>query len=88
MYFVPDDTEKAGFYTCRKCDYRFLSMQTMKKIPCPLCEQDIDYEIGPDENLEDYLDTADLNEVVEGKENVERMDILLSAAFTDDESWV
>ena len=37
----------------------FLSMQTMKRIPCPDCEAEIDYEIGPDESLEDVLDTAD-----------------------------
>lgn len=88
MYFVPDGTEKCGFYECKRCDYRFLSLQTMKKIPCPLCEQEIDFEIGPDESLEDLLDTSELIDVIDGAEDVERMDILLSAAYTDDESWV
>ncbi len=88
MYFVPDDTEKCGFYECKRCDYRFLSLQTMQKIPCPICEQDIDYEVGPDESLEDLLDTAQLIDVIEGADDVERMDVLLSAAYTDDESWI
>ena len=88
MYFVEDGTEKCGFYECRKCNYRFLSMATAARTACPLCEQDIDYEIGPDEALEDLLETADLMEVVEGKENVERMDTLLSVAYAEDESWI
>ena len=32
----------------------------MEKIPCPDCEAEIDYEIGPDESMEDILDTAQL----------------------------
>lgn len=88
MYFLDNGTEKCGFYECRKCSYRFLSVVTDKKTSCPLCEQDIDYEIGPDESLEDLLETADLIDVIEGIEDVERMDILLSAAFAEDESWI
>lgn len=34
----------------------------MEKIPCPDCEAEIDYEIGPDESMEDILDTAQLSE--------------------------
>ena len=88
MYFLDNGTTKCGFYECRKCNYRFLSIATTKKTSCPLCEQDIDYEIGPDESLEDLLETADLIDIIEGAEDVERMDILLSAAFSDDESWI
>ena len=88
MYFLEDGTEKCGFYECRKCNYRFLSIVTEKKTSCPLCEQDIDYEIGPDESLEDLLETADLIDVIEGKEDVERMDTLLSVAYAEDESWI
>lgn len=88
MYFLEDGTEKCGFYECRKCSYRFLSPMTVKKIPCPLCEQDIDYEIGPDESLEDLLDTSDLIDVIEGTEEVEKMDTLLSIAYAEDESWI
>lgn len=87
MYFVPDGTKKCGFYECKKCDYRFLSLETTEKIACPICEEDIDYEIGPDECLEDLLETAILQQVVEG-DDVERMDALLSVAYTDDESWI
>ena len=60
MYYVPDGTKECGYYECKKCGNRFLSMQTMKRIPCPDCEAEIDYEIGPDESLEDVLDTAEL----------------------------
>lgn len=88
MYFVPDETKKCGFYECRKCSYRFLSIQTMKKIPCPECESSIDYEIGPGESLEDLLDTADLLDIIEGEEDVQRMDALLSCAYVEDDSWI
>ena len=49
MYYVPDGTKECGYYECKKCGNRFLSMQTMKRIPCPDCEAEIDYEIGPDD---------------------------------------
>ena len=55
MYYVPDGTKKCGYYECKKCGNRFLSLQTMEKIPCPDCEAEIDYEIGPDESMEDIL---------------------------------
>ena len=54
MYYVPDGTKECGYYECKKCGNRFLSMQTMKRIPCPDCEAEIDYEIGPDESLESF----------------------------------
>ena len=74
MYYVPDGTKECGYYECKKCGNRFLSMQTMKKIPCPDCEAEIDYEIGPDESLE---------------EEVAKMDALLSLALTGgDYNWV
>ena len=66
MYYVPDGTKKCGYYECKKCGNRFLSLQTMEKIPCPDCEAEIDYEIGPDENMEDILDTAQLLQKIEG----------------------
>ena len=34
MYYVPDGTKECGYYECKKCGNRFLSMQTMKRIPC------------------------------------------------------
>ena len=61
----------------------------MKRIPCPDCERDIDYEIGPDESLDDLLDTAELLQIVEGEEEVAKMDGLLSLAITGgDEEWI
>lgn len=88
MYFLDEGTAKCGFYECKKCNYRFLSLNTEKKAPCPLCEQDIDYEIGPGESLEELLETAELVQVIEGSEEVARMDALLSVAYVDDESWL
>ena len=89
MFYVPDGTTQCGFYECKKCGNRFLSLQTMKKIPCPDCERDIDYEIGPDESLDDLLDTAELLQIVEGEEEVSKMDGLLSLAITGgDEEWI
>ena len=73
MYYVPDGTKECGYYECKKCGNRFLSMQTMKRIPCPDCEAEIDYEIGPDESLEDVLDTAELIQKIEGEEEVEKI---------------
>ena len=76
MYYVPDGTKECGFYECKKCGNRFLSLQTMEKIPCPECEAEIDY-------------TAVLLEKIEGSEEVEKMDALLSLAITGgDDSWI
>ena len=77
MYYVPDGTKECGYYECKKCGNRFLSLQTMKRIPCPDCEQEIDYEIGPDESLEDVLDTAEFCRR-SSTEEVAKMDALLS----------
>lgn len=89
MYYLPDETTKCGFYECEKCGNRFLSIQIMERIPCPDCERDIDYEIGPDESLDDILDTARLQKVIEGAEEVERYDMLLSLAVTGgNEEWI
>ena len=82
MYYVPEGTKTCGYYECKKCGNRFLSMQTMSRIPCPDCAAEIDYEIGPDETMEDVVDTAVLLEKIEGEEEVARMDALLSLAVT------
>lgn len=89
MYYVPDGTKECGYYECKKCGSRFLSLQTMNKIPCPDCGMDIDYEIGPDETLEATEDTAVLVEKIIGEEEVEKMDSLLSLAITGgDYNWI
>ena len=69
MYDVPEGTKTCGYYECKKCGNRFLSMQTMSRIPCPDCAAEIDYEIGPGtETMEDVVDTAVLVEKIEGEE--------------------
>ena len=81
--------KSADIMNVKNVGNRFLSMQTMKRIPCPDCEAEIDYEIGPDESLEDVLDTAELIQKIEGEEEVEKMDTLLSLALTGgDYSWI
>ena len=63
--------------------------EAMEKIPCPDCEAEVDYEIGPGESLEDVLDTAVLLQKIEGEEEVEKMDALLSLAITGgDFDWI
>lgn len=81
MFYVPDDTKKCGYYECGCCGSKFLSLQTIGSIDCPYCQEDTDYEIGPDEDIKDVRDTAKLIEVLEG-EDVEKMDTLLSLAIT------
>ena len=45
--------------------------------------------IGPDEPLEDVLDTAELLQKIEGEEEVEKIDALLSLAITGgDCNWI
>ena len=55
---------------------------------CPSCEEDVDYEIGPDEVMGSSEKNAVLIEIEEG-EDVEKMDILLSLAITGgDYEWI
>ena len=45
--------------------------------------------LGPDESMEDILDTAQLLQKIEGEEEVEKMDALLSLAITGgDCNWI
>lgn len=81
MYYVPDGTKKCGYYECKECGEKFLSLQTMSSIDCPYCAEEVDLEIGPDEDMSHIQDTAKLISVLEG-EDVEKMDMLLSLAIT------
>lgn len=81
MYYVPDDTQKCGYYECSCCGEKFLSLQTAEKIDCIYCEADADYELGPDEAMEETKETAVLIQVLEG-EDIEKYDTLLSLAIT------
>ena len=56
---------------------------------CPYCGEAPDMEIGPDEEMPVVKETAKLLQVVRGKEEVERMDALLSLAVTGgDYNWI
>ena len=88
MYFVPDGTQICGFYECENCNTRFLSLQIAPRIVCPDCGEDVDMEIGPDEELPEVVESAKLLKVIEGEE-VEMMDGLLSLAITGgDYNWI
>lgn len=89
MYYVPDGTTKCGYYECEDCGERFLSLHTEPSIICPGCGEDIDWEIGLDEEMPTARETAKLIQIVEGAEEVEKMDMLLSLAITGgDYEWI
>ena len=89
MYYVPDGTQMCGFYECEDCGNRFLSLQIAPKIICPYCGEAPNMEIGPDEEMPVATETAKLLQVVEGEEEVEKMDALLSLAVTGgDYNWL
>lgn len=89
MYFVMDGTKRCGFYECSKCSYRFLDEMIFPTLVCPNCGEAVDMEIGPDEEMPESSETARLLEVIEGAEEVEKMDTLLSLAITGgDDSWI
>ena len=88
MYFVPDGTQICGFYECEECGNRFLDLRIGPSMVCPYCGEDIDMEIGPDDEMIECPETAKLKKVVK-REEVETMDGLLSLAFTGgDYSWI
>lgn len=89
MYYVPDGTKKCGYYECEECGERFLSLHLEENMECPYCEKDFDPEIGPDEVMEDTNDIARLQRILEGEEEIEKWDKLLSLAITGgDEEWL
>ena len=89
MYFVPDGTERCGFYECKDCGSRFLSVQIGPTLICPYCGEEVDMEIGPDEEMPDATEAAVLLEVILGGEEVQKMDTLLSLALVGgDYEWI
>lgn len=89
MFFVPDGTIRCGMYECSECGYRFLDTQIGPEIVCPSCGEVPDMEIGPDETMPDAVETAVLLQVIEGEEEVEKYDGLLSLAITGgDFDWI
>jgi len=81
MYYVPDGTQRCGYYECTECGERFLSLQIGPTLVCPSCGEAPDMELGPDDEMPKVHETAKLLQVVEGEE-VEKMDELLSLAIT------
>lgn len=89
MFYVPDGTEICGFYECSDCGARFLDIRVAPTLVCPYCGEVPDMEIGPDEEMPDCHEAAKLLQVVEGADEVERMDGLLSLALTGgDFEWL
>lgn len=82
MYFVPDGTERCGFYECKECHDRFLSLVVAPCIVCPSCGEEVDMEIGPDDDMPEAAENAILLEMLEGEETIEKYDQLLSLAIT------
>ena len=89
MYYVPDGTEKCGYFECKDCGSRFLDVKIGPQIVCPYCGEEPDMEIGLDEEMPKVTESAKLIQVVRGAEEVEKMDTLLSLAVTGgDFSWI
>lgn len=89
MFYVPDGTMICGYYECADCKMRFLSMAVMPAMICPYCGEAVDMEIGPDDEMPQAKESAKLVKVVEGEEEVEKMDGLLSLAITGgNEEWI
>jgi hypothetical protein len=80
MYYVPEGTTRCGYYECDTCKEKFLSLDTTDETECIYCANDIDMELGPDDDMSTG-NFARLIQVLEG-EDVEKMDTLLSLAIT------
>lgn len=88
MYYVPDGTERCGFFECSDCGNRFLDIRIAPSIVCPYCGEEPDMEIGPDEEMPEVKESARLLQMLEG-EDIEKYDALLSLAITGgDYNWI
>ena len=88
MYYVPDGTKRCGFYECENCRQRFLDIRIAPQITCPYCGEELDMEIGPDDEMPEAKESAKLLEMVQG-EDVKKYDTLLSLAITGgDYGWI
>ena len=64
-------------------------VQVGPTLVCPYCGEQPNMEIGPDEEMPVATESAKLISVVQGEEEVERMDALLSLAVTGgDYNWM
>ena len=46
MYYVPDGTERCGYYECEDCHTRFLDIQIAPTMVCPYCGEEIDIPVN------------------------------------------
>ena len=87
MYYVPDGTQMCGYYECEECGNRFLSLTVRPQMVCPACGEQPDMEIGPDEPMPVIEETAKLLQVIQGEDEVEKMDALISVTGGNEE-WI
>ena len=67
----------------------FLDIRIASQIVCPDCGEEVDMEIGPDEEMPVVKEEAKLIEMIRGEEEVAKMDALLSLALTGgDYDWI
>lgn len=89
MFYVPDGTQRCGFYECCECGNRFLDLKIGPAIVCPYCGEEPDMEIGPDEAMPEVKEDAKLIQMIVGEEEIEKYDQLLSLAVTGgDYDWI
>ena len=63
--------------------------QVGPSLVCPYCGEEPDMEIGPDEEMPVISEDAKLVKMLEGEEEIEKMDGLLSLAVTGgDCEWI
>ena len=68
MYYVPDGTERAGYYECKACGERFLDIRIAPTLVCPYCGEIPDMEIGSDDEMTEAKGNAKLIQMVEGED--------------------
>ena len=89
MYYVEDGCERCRYYECQKCHTRFLSQYIAPVCKCPDCDNEVDMEIGPDDEMAEETTSAKLIEVIEGKEikfgYCTEFIILLEKEFTEND---
>lgn len=89
MYYVPDGTNRCGYYECAGCGSRFLDLKIIPAMVCPYCGEEPDMEIGPDEEMPVIKEEAKLIRMLNGEEEIEKYDQLLSLAVTGgDYNWI
>ena len=64
MYYVPDGTQRCGFYECKECGNRFLDVRIAPAIICPYCGEEPDMELGPDDEMQEANESAKLSSQV------------------------